>query len=138
SRIVLALALCGVVCCTPPPLVAGPLPVASTVLDAPTAPDGARVQLNGVSVAFTGPDASVLVVFDPWSRDLRLPVLTSGYVDVANGQTVAVTGSMTTLRGGLRAVAKPEIRPYLDSAGRPIPFPLPPAMAAELPAWRVG
>lgn len=87
--------------------------------------DGTSVSVKACSVLDSS--ASGLTISDGWGSSVTL--LVPGNWAVDEWSTVDVTGILTTLASGTRAITASQILVYTDSRGRPFTFPIP---------WRRG
>lgn len=84
--------------------------------------DGTSVTVNACSVLESSADG--LVVSDGWSG-MAPAIVVPGDWAVARWSTVDVTGTLTTLAGGVRAINATQVLVYTDSRGRPFASPMP-------------
>ena len=104
---------------------------ARSVQEALSVPLGTNVFLKGVFVDKAISKPPYIVVREPWAAEERIVVLLSGAPGVSLQQTVDVTGSVTLLPNGYRAIEKAGIFAYTDRTGKVIKCPLPPGPPAD-------
>ncbi|GEM_PF-1316853 len=104
---------------------------ARSVQEALSVPLGTSVSLKGVFVDKATGKPPYIVVREPWAAGERIVVLLSGAPGVSLQQTIDVTGSITLLRNGYRAIENAGIFAYTDRAGKVIKCPLPSGPSAD-------
>ena len=114
--VVLALSLCA----------EGGVTTPTTVLAALSSRDGAIINLTGVVVDKVVSNPPYIVVREPWSSEIRLIVLLAAPVAVHRWQAVSVSGEMSTLASGERALSGGAVSVYTDASGHIMLAPLPP------------
>ena len=84
--------------------------------------DGTTVTLNACSVLDSSADG--LAISDGWTTSAAT-IRVQGNWAINEWATVDVTGLVTTLAGGVRAIVATQILVYTDSRGRAFEFPVP-------------
>ena len=90
-----------------------------TINNAMTLADGATINLDAVCVEKIRGDQNpaYFVARECFDPDSRIVVLITPPASLRYGQTVDITGTLTTLSNGYRAIENPSIYGYLDSNG---------------------